>query len=172
MTGRGSHTRQTTMDLFASLKQLKKITPDPAFTATSKRALLALEPAAPAARGILRVRATILKIVETGVAVALTGFFVLLLTGAFSGTGLAPQYAAVNPDALRAEARAIDIQIQLANLNYAATSPQSTLPALQLATTTKGGTTTISITVTPAGPATSTATTTVTIDQALQGLAQ
>jgi hypothetical protein len=161
------------MTLFTILKQLKKIEPDPAFKETSKRAIFALAPAATRTPGV-RVRHTVWKILETGAAVALTGFFVLLITGAFSGS-VTPRYSAVNPDALRAEAQAIDIQIQLAHLNYAAPAAQSTFSTLQVVTSTTSGGATVTTTVsteTATGTATSTASTTMTIDQALENLAQ
>ena len=164
------------MDLFELLKQFKNIQPDPAFKETSKRAILAFEPR----EGFTgsRVRHTFFRIIETGVAVALTGFFVLLITGAFSGTGLAPRYSAINPQSLRAEAQAIDIQIQLANLSYAATpSAESTAPTAGI----KNSTGTVGNAITNGAMGTGTATsttengtsttsTTVSIDQALQSL--
>lgn len=165
------------MNIFELLKQFKNIEPDRAFTETSRRAILAYEPVAPAVHGS-RAQRTLWKIIETGAAVALTGFFVLLITGAFSGSGLVPvQYSAVDPQSLHAEAQAIDIQIQLANVNYAETAAESTMAtsggkpagtasANPLLTTASG---------TAAGApeaASSTASSTLTIDQALQGLAQ
>lgn len=163
------------MNLLELLKQFKNIEPDPAFKETSKRAVLAAAPAMSAARGWSAQR-TIWKIIETGVAVALTGFFVLLITGAFSGSELSPiQYSAIDPQSLHAEAQAIDIQIQLANLNYSEPAAQSTMQiagaktggaknASPLASSTANGT--------ASATATSTASTTVSIDQALQSLAQ
>ena len=161
------------MNLFETLKQFKKIEPDAAFKESSKRAIFALAPRA-AVAPVARMRMTILKIFETAAAVALTGFFILIITGAFSGGGITPQYEAVNPGALRAEAQAIDIQIQLAKLNYSAPAGgQSTISAVQVTTSTTSGveTTTVSVEAAP-GSATTTATTTVTIDQALQNLAK
>ncbi len=167
------------MEIKDFIKQLKSVEPDPSFAASSKRAILALLPAEPALRGVPRFRATILKIIETGAAVALTGFFILLITGAFSDTGLVPQYGALNPNALQAEAQAIDIQIQLANLNYAEALPQANESTLQIATNTPAATAALraatGAAVSTGAAASSSAgaqTTTVTIDQALQGLAQ
>jgi hypothetical protein len=162
------------MNLFETLKQFKNITPDSNFSATSKRAILATQPATP----LWTARRTILRLLETGVAVALTGFFVLLVTGAFSGSKLEPvQYSAIDPQSLHAEADAIDMQIQLANLNYSEASAESTVSApgntknpakiAPLITVSPLSTSTGS---TAPSVGTSTATTTLSIDQALQGL--
>ncbi len=169
------------MTLFELLKQFKKIEPDTAFTETSRRAILAHEPVAPIAHGWSAQR-TLWKIFETGAAVALTGFFVLLITGAFSGTRFSPvQYSALDPQSLHAEAQAIDIQVQLANVNYAEAVAESTMPtsvrkpasaaAARPLLTTASGTTPNGGTGTATGP-TSSVTSTLTIDQALQGLAK
>lgn len=165
------------MNLLEILKQFKNIAPDPAFTATSKRAILAQEPA-PAIRGWSAQR-SLWRIIEVGAAVALTGFFVLLITGAFSGTGITPQYSAIDPQGLRAEAQAIDIQIQLANLNYNEAAAQSTMQIAGVKPAGSGGGKTTSPTPAATAPngATATATSTassatVSIDQILQSLSQ
>ena len=66
--------------------------------------------------------------IETGAAVALAGFFILILTGSFSPTSsIAPiQYSVIDPQGLHAEAQAIDMQIQLADVEY----PQVTSTAM------------------------------------------
>ncbi len=107
------------MNLFETLKQFKRIEPDPAFSEKSKRMILAMpqetRPAI-AVRGALM----FLHTIETAAALALAGFFILLATGSFSGTKyLAPvQYSVIDPGSLHAEADAIDTQIQLANVSY------------------------------------------------------
>ena len=165
------------MNLFEILKQFKTLEPDPAYKENSKRAVLAVAPSAAALHGWTAQR-TIWKIVETAAAVALTGFFVLLLTGAFSGSTLSPvPYAAIDPQSLRAEAQAIDMQIQLANLNYTESAAESTM---QAAGAKPGAGRTVPSLASPAPAVTGAApganatgtTSTVTIDQALQGLAQ
>jgi hypothetical protein len=115
------------MNLFEILKQFKAIRPDANFSEVSKRAILATMPATPP---VWTARRTFLRIIETGVAVALTVFFVLLISGGFLGSKLAPQYSAIDPQGLRAEAQAIDMQIQLSNINYSAptASAESTAP--------------------------------------------
>jgi hypothetical protein len=164
------------MNLNDLLKQFKTIEPDPAFTATSKRAILATEPAAP----LWNARRVIFRIVETGVAVALAGFFVLLITGTLSGSRISSvQYSAIDPTSLHAEAQAIDMQIELAQLQYA--EPTAAASTMRTAATpnvmgVKGTGTATSSTIaesssTSAGAlASTTASSTLSIDQALQGL--
>ena len=165
------------MNLFQILKQFKNIEPDPAFKETSRRAILAYEPTVPVAHGWSAQR-TLWQIIETGAAVALTGFFVLLITGAFSGSGFVPvQYSAIDPQSLHAEAQAIDIQIQLANVNYADSVVESTVQTAAGKTdNTKAASSTVPSAAggTAVAPtqATSSASPTMTIDQALQGLSQ
>lgn len=153
------------MNLFELLKQFKRIEPDPAFTETSKRAILAFDPAR---RPEWNVRQVFIRIVETGAAVALTGFFVLLITSALSGSRLTPQYSAIDTQSLRAEAQAIDIQIQLANLNYNPPSAESTAPTALGKPS--GAANTVSPASTTAPTATSSETSTVSIDEALRSL--
>lgn len=153
------------MNLFEILKQFKNIESNPAYKETSRRAILAFEPKEPAGWSARR---TILRIIETGAAVALTGFFVLLITGALSGTGLTPRYSAVDAQSLRAEAQAIDIQIQLANVNYNTPSAESTAP---VAGAKKSGGTAGIVPLAGTGTTSATSSTsTVSIDQALQSL--
>lgn len=104
------------MNLFETLREFKKIMPDASFTEKSKRAVLATPQNVPSLspfRGFL-------QFIETGAAVVLAGFFVLLITGALSqSTYIAPvQYSVIDPAGLHAEAQAIDMQIQLAQVNY------------------------------------------------------
>ncbi|MGC9968189.1 MAG: hypothetical protein ABSC29_00435 [Minisyncoccia bacterium] len=158
------------MNLFQILKQFKNIEPDPAFKETSRRAILAYRPVAPTTH-LWSAQRTLWRIIETGAAVALTGFFVLLITGAFSGSRFVPvQYSAVDPQSLHAEAQAIDIQIQLANVTYAESAVESTVQTAGgklLGNPKKASSTALS-----AARGTTEATSTITIDQALQGLSQ
>lgn len=151
------------MNLFHILKQLKHIEPDPAFSATSKRAILAMAPKAEP----WTVRRTILTVLETGVAVALTGFFIILITGGLSGSKLAPvQYSAIDPQSLRAEAQAVDIQIELANLSYTEPSAESTAPVAGIKVSPPK-----KHVASPSAEATSSTTSTISLDQALERLA-
>ncbi len=172
------------MNLLETLKQFKAIRPDSAYSETSKRALLAMTPATSPAWSARR---TFLRIIETGVAVALTAFFVLLVTGGFLGSKLTPvKYSAIDPQGLRAEAQAIDIQIELANVKYnapAATpsaSAESTTPIAGASKNTaspKVVTSSSPLAIPGALPGTqasssATSTSTLSIDQTLGGLSQ
>jgi hypothetical protein len=117
--------------------------------------------------------------------VALAGFFILILTGSFSPTrSISPiQYAVIDPQGLHAEAQAIDMQIQLADVEYPETSTTamtgsavtSTAALTKVFAAALGVQPTSSVS-TPAantGQSTSTASTTpttLTVDQALQQL--
>ena len=165
------------MNLFETLKQFKNIRPDRAYSDTSKRAIFAMNPREPAA-SFWTARRTLLRVVETGLAVALTGFFILLLTGGFGGSTFAPvQYTTIDPQGLRAEAQAIDMQIELANVAYNSPSAESTLPLLIAGAKKKGvsGPTAIPPSIATGTPgaagATSSASATIDIDEALRGLA-
>jgi len=104
------------MNLFETLQKFKSVKPDPAYTEKSKRAILATRQFVPA----LNLFRSILQFIETGAAVALAGFFVLLISGALSNsTYIAPvQYSVIDATGLHAEAQAIDMQIKLADVNY------------------------------------------------------
>ena len=60
------------------------------------------------------------KNIELGTTVALTGLLIFLILGGFSAWRVTSplQVSNLDPTALKAEAQAIDIQIELANLNY------------------------------------------------------
>jgi hypothetical protein len=171
------------MNLFETLKQFKSIQPDPAYKETSKRAILATLPKE--SRSAWR---TIAAIFETGIAVALTVFFVLVITGKIPGASIiAPvspaQFSVINPESLRAEARAVDIQIQLTNISYpeasttlASTQPMMATKALKISplltskispiSTSTDTTNTESASSTPASS------TQVSVDEALEALTQ
>ena len=164
------------MKLFEILKQFKGIAPDGQFAARTKRDILASPQQKPlTVRGIFAV----FRMVETGVAVALAGLFVLILTGGFGrGGSISPvQYSVIDPTDLRAEARAIDTQIKLADISY----PQmtSTMPGVPSPAEANVLTQTLAkvlapktaTSTAPGAAATSTASTTMlSVDQALQQL--
>lgn len=164
------------MNLFELLKQFKHIEPDAAFSASSKRAILAQAEL----KETLTSRRIIFNIFEAGAAVALTGFFILVLTGALSNSRFAPvQFSAIDPQGIRAEAQAIDIQIELANVAYqGAASGESTVSAAEPQTTgdlpvPSAPKTAASLAApTDTATATSSSTSTVSIDQALQSLSE
>jgi|GEM_PF-594975 hypothetical protein len=170
-----------TMKLFDILKQFKNIEPDAQFSERSKRQILLSPQQAPQTwRGVF----AFLHVLETGAAVALAGFFILILTGSFSpASSIAPiQYSVIDPQGLHAEAQAIDMQIQLADIEYpqvtstaAAESITASPTALSKVFAAALGTQATSSASTPAATQaipTSTASTTapLSVDQALQQL--
>jgi hypothetical protein len=163
------------------LKQFKNIQPDAEYAEKSKRAVLAApQSLAVRERGIM----IFFRSLETSAALVLAGFFILLATGSFSGAKyLAPvQYSVIDPNGLHAEAQAIDIQIQLANLDYSvvASTSESTsamtagnIKASVRALTIKGtGTASNPSSTIVAGDASTTAPIPLSVDQALQALSQ
>jgi hypothetical protein len=170
------------MELFDLLKNFKKIQPDAAYKESSKRAVLAemLQKRISAWR-------TIATIFETGFAVALAIFFVLIITSQVPGIslpgplttkipGVSPaQLSVINPQTLRAEAQAVDIQIQLAQLTYQeSTATIESTPQVAAAIIAKRpAAIAASSSSTPAGTSTSsTSSSSLSIDQALQELSQ
>ncbi|HVO28770.1 MAG TPA: hypothetical protein VMT81_02185 [Candidatus Paceibacterota bacterium] len=171
------------MNLFETLEQLKTIQPDPAFRESSKRAILATAPREP-----WRFWRRAVAVFETGAAVALTVFFVLVLTGQFpnSSSPIAPvQFSVIDPATLRAEAQAVDIQIQLADVAYdesstaagastaVAASGQIFKPlAASLAAASSTGSASSSTSGSAAAASSTASSTPISVDQALQQLAQ
>ena len=170
------------MKLFDLLKQFKNIEPDAEFSQHSRTEIL-LSPQ-PERRTLGSVF-TVLRMIETGAAVAAVGFFIFIVTVSFAPTrSLAPvQYAVIDPAGLHAEAQAIDMQIQLADIVY----PQVTSTAMSSQAPPRPlrrrmplrpalgaqATPSISVPVVPTSTATSTASITpLSIDQVLQQLSQ
>lgn len=175
------------MKLFDTLKQFKNIEPDAGYAQRSRtKILLSPQTAQKTMRGVF----VFLHMIETGVTVVLAGFFILILTGSFSSmrSSIAPiQYSVMDPAGLYAEAQAINMQIQLTDINYPQTtsSAESTVASTivknslskalgsSAATAPLGATSTASST-----PAAITATSTpsstspLSVDQALQQLAK
>jgi len=161
------------MNLFETLRQFKTLEPESSFTEKSKRAILAssqnIPPMSPF-RGIL-------QFIETGAAVVLAGFFILLITGALSNsTYIAPvQYSVIDPAGLHAEAQAIDMQIELANVNYtegAARVATSAPAAFAIPATSSALAASMIAATSSASAVTSTASSTsISVDQALSQLA-
>ena len=123
------------MKLSDVFKQFKNIQPDADFSRRSRTEIL-LSPQNE--RRTMRGVFAFLHVIETGAAVALVGFFILILTGSFSPTrSIAPiQYAVIDPAGLHAEAQAIDMQIQLADIVYPqVTSTAVATPAVSVALT-------------------------------------
>ena len=116
------------MDLLNTLKKFKNIKPDKNYAASSRS--LILNAGREAKFNVWRL---ILRNVELGATFALAGILILLMLGGFSPwENIVPlQISNLDPSGLKAEANAIDIQIQLMNLNYGealgAKSAESTL---------------------------------------------
>jgi hypothetical protein len=151
------------MDLFEILKQFKTIMPDGAFTEKSRRAILASLPLEkPGILGIFKAQRFVFRIVETGAALALAGFFIFLITGGLSGSSISPvRFSAIDPQMLHAEAQAIDAQIELASLNYSEPALVESTQKLATAVGKKSGI-----------AASSTASSSVSLDQALETLSK
>ena len=123
------------MKLSDILKQFKTIQPDADYSRRSRAEIL-LSPQNE--RRTMRGVFAFLHIIETGAAVALVAFFILMVTRGFSPTrSVAPmQYAVIDPVGLHAEAQAIDMQIQLADIVYPqVTSTATATPAASAALT-------------------------------------
>jgi len=168
------------MNLFEIFKQFKRIEPDPRFTDRSRRMILAApQETAPAIR---RGIPSVWSVLETGIALVLAGFFIVLVTGKFPGASyLSPvQYSVINPDTLHAEAQAIDMQIQLTDLNYtvptsSSNTPKAAAPKAAAPLKTNSVHPNIASTLNSSTTATDTATSstsTVSLDEALQQLSQ
>ena len=102
-------------DIIELLKTLKTIEPDREYAARS-RALI-IEAAQPGRLPHLWVR--FVQTLEVGAAFALLALFAVLFVGGGLFTPL--RTSSLDSSSLRAEAQAIDIQIQLTNINYQAT---------------------------------------------------
>ena len=104
------------MDLIKLLKQLNTIEPDLEYARRSKLAILGLPENNPkrTAWGL------ILSGVRFSTGAMVTGLVIVLIFAAFSAIKFSSPtpLAALDPITLRAEAEAIDIQIQLATLGY------------------------------------------------------
>lgn len=114
------------MNLFDKLKQLKLIEPDASFAERSRREILATpQPIFPV--GGLTPWRIFVRVFEVGVAGGLVALFILIMTSGVANSPLTPvPFSAVNPQALHAEAQAVDIQIQLAKLAYEASRATDT----------------------------------------------
>ena len=103
------------MNLFEVLKNLKNIEADKGFTARSRSMVLrgGREP-------VTSIFSVVFRGLEVGASLALAGLLIFAMLGGLAAWDvLAPvDVTALDPDGLRAEAEAIDIQIELMGLNY------------------------------------------------------
>jgi len=104
------------MDLFHELKKFKKIDPDPAYVRRSREMILSSIPEDP----VLSPWRILVHSVQFGSAVTLAVVLLMLVLGGFSAWRfLSPfKLSSLDPASLKAEAQAIDIQIQLTKINY------------------------------------------------------
>lgn len=105
------------MKLEDFIKTVKSIEPDRDYSSFSRRAILATNPIMPA-KTFWQVMSNSFQF---GSAVALTGVLMVLFLGGFSTWKfLSPfKLASLNTSDLRAEAQAIDVQLELAKIQYA-----------------------------------------------------
>lgn len=106
------------MDTQNILKQLKTLEPDKGYTLRSRtEVLLSSRPELTKKQsGMLRIFGEVFQSVS---AIALTSVAIIVIFGGFSVWRLVkPGLLALDPAGLRAEAQAIDIQIQLAGIEY------------------------------------------------------
>ncbi len=103
------------MNLNELLKQFKYIEADREYTRKSRSLILSAKHTARVSLADI-----FLKNVQLAASVALAGLLIFMIVGGFSAWRMfSPlQIANLDPVGLKAEAQAIDIQIQLANLNY------------------------------------------------------
>ena len=171
------------MNFLESLKQLKTIQPDVSYAKKSRLVILASEQ-----RESMGARQIFMRIFETAGSLALVGIILFAVSGGFSSSRFfSPvSFQGIDPGALRAEAQAIDMQINIANLNYTENAtnggstpmatvplpsrPISKIPAVSTAVIAPSATTTATSSV--SSPATTTASTSLSINQALQQLEQ
>lgn len=105
------------MDPLTLLKQLKNIEPDAEYRRRSRAQILASTRASQSLP--LNILDFLVRGLEIGSAIAVTSFILILILGGFGGRGAPPHgFSPLNLDSLKAEAEAIDIQIELTNLQY------------------------------------------------------
>jgi len=117
------------MDILTTLKKLRYVESDPQYRARSRRVLLAITPPRPR-REIFW--GWIAGNIESGASLAMAGLCLFLI---FAGFSLWKSFSPLGINrldlaALRAEAQAIDIQIQLAGLEYQGSTQPIVLPPL------------------------------------------
>ncbi len=158
------------MGLHDLLKQMKEIRPDAEYARRSRHLVLSSKTDAPQP---VSVRQFFFQIAQMGPALALAVVLLLLIAGGVSTSNyFSPiTLSSLDPVSLRAEADAIDIQIQLMNIGYA--EPQNAETTSTVANSIKinikNQVTQIAKTL---GIVSSTPTSPLTIDEALSKLAE
>ena len=155
------------MNLFETLQKLKNIQPDQAFSERSRRDILM---STPQERFLPRV--VFARFIGATGSLVLAGILIFIIAGGLSTTDLAPKFSSIDPVALRAEAQAIDTQIDLLNVDYTE-SPVSTAPTPLAPEKPRAPIISNNVSSSIAqAEASSTPTSTVSIDEVLQGLSQ
>lgn len=103
-------------DITQQLKTMRNITPEAGYTRRSRSLLVA----APVTQKPLSTWRVLVTSFQFGSATALTAVLLLVIIGGFSAWKLISPFrlGSLDPASLRAEAEAIDIQIELTNLAY------------------------------------------------------
>lgn len=150
-------------NIVQKLKRLQNIAPDAGYTRRSRSLIVE----APITRKpIMSPWQVLVRGLEFGSAIALTAALLLVILGGFSAwKAVSPfQLGSLDPASLRAEAEAVDIQIELTNLAYPEAAPSAASPE-----------STVMTTRTPEAPAAVEATSSpekVSVDEALDILAE
>ncbi len=155
------------MNLFETLQELKKIQPDPAFSENSRRMVLMSTP-----KESLSPRRVFARSLAVAGSLVMAGALIFIIVGGLSATNLAPQFSSIDPTALRAEAQAIDTQINLLNVDYTETTASTEPVVLGAIKATRRRMITSTSSLAEIGTASSTATSTMSVDELLQGLSQ
>lgn len=124
------------MELEKILQQLKAIQPGRDYAASSRRVIMATERPRRTPFSFARF---ILSNLQSAGAIALTGFLVIIMLGAFSVFRFLNPFrlSSLDPAGLHAEAQAVDMQIQVADLTYQESSAPSTTTAKKIPATSK-----------------------------------
>lgn len=101
-------------NLKEKLKMLKHITPDEEYVLRSRREILSMQTTS----SVFRSWKVFVRMLESAAAIGFAGLLILLAIGGVSLWNRSPSLAGLDPSALRAEAQAIDFQIQLTGLDY------------------------------------------------------
>ena len=159
-------------EIFKQLKKLQMIEPDKQSTERLRALIIATEKSIRTKR--ISMWDVILKNVEIGASFALAGILIITILGGFSAWRFLSPLKLSNLDTtgLKAEAQAVDIQIQLTNLDY------DEIVGVMKSTSTQQQNTTIKVQnkistpkITPSA-ATSTSDKTLSIEEALERLAE
>lgn len=155
------------MDLFETLKEFKKLEPGKEFTENSRRVILAHEPIHISSSHRILVRG-----IAISSSLVLAGALIFIVAGGLSATKLAPRFSSIDPTALRAEAQAIDTQINLLNIDYAENSVSTKQTTSGKPISAGKTAATSSPLLAPSGTSSSTPTSTLSVDAILQQLSQ